>query len=531
MMVRLRREFSLTIWEAVFLLAVYALGLYLRLAPRLAIDPHLLTFQGDIWYRLTMAQYIQDHGVLPEPDIRYRAYLPVPMWYPPLSPILFAVVSSISGLDIPTVSSRLMPFFEAVTPLSMYFLGRYLYDREVGAISTIALAMTPSFVFWSGISDPQSFTFFIIPILVMLWVMHSRERSNRILLTVGLIMGVDFLLHLSYFVAVLVLLMVTLGLIAKGEAGSGLLADLGKTVALSQLIAAPWWLPRNLYWWWIRALVTSSGLYSVAHQLQDYGILAALLGILSYIYLFLGGRRHIVVILWAVPLIIETQNEAILKAVGASHLSWETLAKPLEGFRFFPFLAQPFSLAIGVLLSNRRVTLILAGALLLGLTWNLGEYGLTGKFQNSGITLEEYEAAVWFRENSGPNDRIAADYYRAQMFSGVTGGKALQGGVFPLRNVEHPYIKAPGRVQNDLFILYNTSNPVIATSIAKRYNVTHIFYSEHMANYGNLLSYYKPASDYGVDVAIEKFEDERYFKTVFERETPYGPIRIFKLKG
>ncbi len=527
---RLRREFSLNKWEVAFLLVVYLIGLYLRLAPRLEIDPHLLTFQGDIWYRLTMAQSIQDHWILPEPDIRYRAYLPVPLWYPPLSLIFFAVTSSLTGLDIPTVSSRILPFFEALAPLSMYFLGRYLYDQQVGVISTLTLALTPNFVFWSGISDPQSLTLLLIPILVMLWVMHSRENDNWILLMMGLVMGFVFLLHLSYFIVVLVLLMVTIGIIAKGEADMSLLLDLGKVVAISQIVAAPWWLPRNLYWWWIKALVTSSGLYPVGHQLQDYGVVAAILGLISYVYILLGGRRHMIIFLWAIPILIETQNEAILKAAGAMHLSWTTLAKPLEGFRFYPFLAQPFALAAGVMLSNRRITTFLAVALLAGLTWNLWDYGLFGKFQNSGITPGEYEAAVWFRHNSQPTDRIIADYYRGQMFAGVSGGKALLGGVFPLRNVEHQFIRAPGKVQNDLFILYNASNPVIAINIAKRYNATHIFYSENMGNYGNLLSYYKPASDYGVDVVLEKFADEKYFETVYERDTPYGAVKIFAVK-
>jgi len=526
----LRREFDLNRWEAAFLVTIFIMGIYLRLAPRLEIDPHLLTFQGDIWYRLTMAQAFQDQWVLPEPDIRYLAYLPVPMWYPPLSPVFFAVMSSLTGFDIPTVSSRIMPFFEALAPLSMYFLGRYLYNEQVGAIATVTLALTPSFVFWSGISDPQSFTLLMIPIFVMLWVMFSREKSNAMLLLLGLGMGFNFLLHLSYFIVVIVLLMVTIGLIAKGEAGKTLLLDLGKVVAISQIIAAPWWLPRNLYWWWIKSLVTSSGLYPVGHQLQDYGIVAALLGMVSIVYVLAGGRKHLIIFLWALPIFLETQNEAILKATDAMHLSWTTLAKPLEGFRFYPFLAQPFALAIGVLLGNKKGTPILAVALLAALTWNLGDYGLFGKFQNSGITIGEYEAAVWFRHNSQPSDRIIADYYRGQMFAAVSGGKALLGGVFPLRNVDHPYIRAPGRVQNDLFIMYNASNPAMASNTVKRYNATHIFYSENMMRYGNLLSYYKTASNYGVDIVLEKFEDEKYFETVYEEETPYGDVKIFKVK-
>ncbi len=525
----LRRVFSIDKWEAAFLLAIYAVGLYLRLAPRLAIDAHLLTFQGDIWYRLTMAQFIKDHWALPEPDIRYRAYLPLPMWYPPISPIFFAVASALTGLDIPTVSSHVVPFLEALSPVSMYFLGRYLYDKRVGAISTLALAMTPSFVFWSGISDPQSLTLFFIPIYVILWVMHSRERSNKIILAMGVGLGVNLLAHLSYFLAILVLLMVTIALVAKGDARRSLLFDLGKVIIISQIVAAPWWLPRNLYWWWIKALVTSSGLYPASQQLQEYGVLLALLGMLSYAYVLLGGKKHLLILLWALPLFIETQNEGILKAAGAMHLGWTTLAKPLEGFRFYPFLSQPASLAIGVLLS-KKASHLLAVSLLLGGAWNISEYDLRGKLQNSGITIGEYEAAEWFRHNSQPSDRIIADYYRAQMFAGVTGGKALLGGVFPLRNVEHPYIRAPGTVQNDLFILYNTTNPAVASGLAKRYNATHIFYSDNMVRYGNLLSYYKPASQYGVDVVMEKFEDGEYFELVYGRDTAYGVVRIYKVR-
>ncbi|MFQ5888272.1 MAG: glycosyltransferase family 39 protein, partial [Candidatus Hydrothermarchaeales archaeon] len=203
-------QMSFTKFETIFLLSIYAVGLFLRLAPRLAIDSHLLTFQGDIWYRLAMAQYIFDYKRLPIPDLRYRAYGFVPMWYPPLSPIFFAVISKISGLDIPTVSSRLLPFFEALTPLPIYGLGRYLYDKRVAVVSTIALALTPSFVFWSGISDPQSFTLFMIPIMILAWIIHSKsEPSNKRLFIFGLLLSFVFLVHLSYFLLILTLLMVT----------------------------------------------------------------------------------------------------------------------------------------------------------------------------------------------------------------------------------------------------------------------------------------------------------------------------------
>lgn len=542
-----RKQLAFNRFEVVLLVAIYLVGLFLRLAPRLAIDPHLLTFQGDIWYRLAMAQYILDHRALPHPDLRYLAYGYVPMWYPPISPIFFAALSWISGLDIPTVSSRLVPFIEALTPLPLYLLGRYLYDKRVALVATMTLALTPSFVFWSGISDPQSFTLFVIPLFILTWMIHSRsEPSNLRLFVIGALLGINFLTHLSYFLVVLILLMVTIALILEKEAGKGLLIDLAKVVAISQVLTAPWWLPKNLYWWWIKALVTSSGLYPVKEQLASYGTTAAILGFVSMAYVAIKREKYyLLLLLWALPLFIETQNEVILFRLNKIAYAWYTLAKPLEGFRFYCFLAQPLSLAIGVLtlkivdktgdIYNRGAggeiaSMVWVGLLIVGLFTGISQYGLDTKFQTSGMTVDEYNAALWFRENSGPEDRIIADYYRSQMFAGVTGGKALIGGVFPLRNVDYPYIRAPGSVQNDLFVLYNTSSARVAYDIAKRYNSTHIFYSDNMINYGNLLSYYKSASDYGVDTDKDKFEDRRYFEIVYKRPSLYGEIVIVRIK-
>lgn len=537
--------------ELLFLAMVYLLGLYMRLLPRLEIDPHLLTFQGDIWYRLCMAQAILDSHVLPDPDIRYLAYGYVPMWYPPLSPMLFALGSYVTGLDVATFSSRVVPFFEAAAPLSIYFLARYLYSERAAVIATLVLAMTPSFVFWSGISDPQSFTLLVIPLLVLFWIWHSRQSaSNMRLLAIGMVLAVNFLMHLSYFLVLLTLLMVTLALVINREAGKGLFLDFLKVVLISQVITAFWWLPKNLYWWWINALVTSSGMYGASMHLSEYGTVAAVLGIVSFLYvshgyLFRHRLRHLIIILWALPLFIETQNESIIAILAKINVSWyntlewSTLGKPLEGFRFYCFLAQPLSIATGVLVAElanivdkyrRRLGLLVVILSIFGLAWSLQEYGYAARFQISGITPQEYEAAQWYRENSAPSDRIIADYYRSQMFCAVNGGRALLGGMFPLRNVDYPYIKAPGQVQNDLYTLYRSESPEEASMLADRYGATHIFYSDNMVRYGNLLSYYKPATRYGVDIDTDKFKDEEFFEFVYERDSPYGEVVIMRVK-
>ena len=537
--------------EFIFLLCVYLLGLYLRLVPRLEIDPHQLTFQGDIWYRLCMAQAILDNHALPDPDIRYLAYGYVPMWYPPLSPMLFALGSFVTGLDVATFSSRVVPFFEAATPLSIYLLARYLYSEKVAIISTLVLAMTPSFVFWSGISDPQSFTLFIIPLLVAGWIWHSKQSpSNLRLLAIGMVLAVNFLMHLSYFLVVIILLAVTLALVINKEAKRGLFLDFLKVVLISQAITAFWWLPKNLYWWWINALVTSSGMYGAVRHLSEYGIVAAGLGIVSILYISHGyllrhRLRHLILILWAIPLFIETQNETIIGMVAEAKpgwyntLEWSTLGKPLEGFRFYCFLAQPLAIAAGVLIADvvgaverykRNMGVLAVGLLVLGLAWGLADYKYDVKLQTSGITPGEYEAAEWFRGNSAPSDRIIADYYRAQMFGAVSGGKTLLGGMFPLRNVDYPYILAPGQVQNDLYTLYRTEIPGEASMLAKRYGATHIFYSDNMIRYGNLLSYKKSAADYGVDTGTEKFKEGEFFEYVYEENSPYGMLYIVRVK-
>ncbi|MFQ5887169.1 MAG: hypothetical protein ACE5HY_00560, partial [Candidatus Hydrothermarchaeales archaeon] len=408
---------------------------------------------------------------------------------------------------------------------------------------------------------------------ILAWIIHSKsEPSNKRLFIFGLLLGFAFLVHLSYFLLILTLLMVTVALIMEGNAKKGLLLDLFMCIVISQILTVPWWLPNNLYWWWIKALVTSSGLYPVAEQLESYGKMAAIIGGIAIGYILIiellsiadwsykkltgseivgqiktakEGKHFLLLILWALPLFIETQNEVILFRLNKIAYTWQTLAKPLEGFRFYCFLAQPAALAIGVLIIalinfSSRVYNKEGGEKIFSLFWiglvvtafavGMSQYNLDVKFQTSGLTVDEYNAALWFRKNAGPDDRIIADYYRSQMLGGVTAGKALLGGMFPLRNVDYPYIKAPGSVQNDLYILYNTSSAHLAHQIASQYNVTHIFYSDNQKNYGNLLSYYKSAALYGVDTDRGKFEDKRYFKVVYKKPSPYGEVTIIKVK-
>lgn len=498
-------------WEIYFLIAVYVFSVAIRLLPKLYIDSHLPAFQGDIWYRICMAQYVYDTWALPEPDIRYLPYGYVPMWYPPLSPIFFALLSKVTALDIPTVVTRVLPFFEALSPLSIYLLAKYLYSEKVAVYATVLLAATPSFVYWTGIGDTQSFILFLIPLYILYFLKYSRgEYGNISLGIMGAILGCAFLFHLSYFVLLLSLVMVTVYLCTEKNFKRPLFGFFVLLI-ISQLVAVWWWYPRDLYWWWIHGLTSSSGFYTPLRHFFEFGIVPAVLGGLGLLYVGIKRNHFLLLFLWVLPLFLETQNETILHMVGRVDLSWETLAKPLEGFRFYCFLAQPVSIAGGVFLlflAKRISRKLVFSSLICLLAVNLVVCNIGVDLTNAGITRREYDAAVWYKENTGDDSLIVADYYRAQMVAGVCGGKALIGGLFPLRNVDYLYIKAPGQVHIDMYALYISQDLKEALTIIERYKITHVFYSgtlERGGYFGTSLQ-----KGHGLPVSIDKFYTEGF---------------------
>lgn len=512
-------------WELYFLLSIFAFSIAIRLLPKLYVDSHLPAFQGDVWYRICMSQYVVDNWALPEPDIRYLPYGVVPMWYPPLSVTFLTVLSKMTTLDIPTVVTRIIPFFEAVTPLSIYFLARHLYQEKVAVYSTLILCATPSFVYWTGIADPQSLVLFLIPLYILYFLKYSRgEYGNKSLILAGIVLGFTFLFHLSYFILLLSLFMGLLFLFSKRIFKRALFAFI-VLVLISQIVAVWWWYPRNLYWWWIHGLVSSSGYYTALEHFLEFGAVPAVLGGLGLAYLGIKRDKHFLfLLLWILPLFLETQNETILHAVGRIDLTWETLAKPLEGFRFYCFLAQPVSIAGGVfiLFISKKVSPKLVFLFVILLAGNLVMFDIGSHLTNAGMTKKEYDAAVWYREHSDKDSLMVADYYRGQMIAGVCGGKALIGGLFPLRNVDYPYIKAPGQVQKDLYALYTTEDLEEALQIIERYKITHVFYSKNLEQTGYFGTSLQDG--FGLPVYLGKFYTEN-FAVVYKDEN----ILIFKV--
>jgi hypothetical protein len=253
----------------------------------------------------------------------------------------------------------------------------------------------------------------------------------------------------------------------------------------------------------------------------------------------LDHKYQTFLLLWTIFMLYEVFSENILAIIREYGLMWETTVRPLEGYRFYIFLAQPFSILAAFMIDEARkhksaytcaFIIFIVGMGYMSLEgYELADYDMDFKITNSGVFIEDYNAAVWFRQNSDHDDRIVADYYTGQMFSGVCSGRSLIGGLFPLRNIDfNEYIEAPAQVQDDIYDFYKTDDIDYTLEIAERYGVTHVFISDNMVGRGWLGSY--KDNTFGVPVNWNKFFYTDSFNIVYEdRSNPRNKVFILEI--
>jgi len=279
--------------DILLILIVYALGLFIRLGPKLDVDSHLPVFLGDVWYRICMSQYILDFHSLPTPDIRYLPYGDVPLWYPPLSMVFFAGISAISNLDLPTVMTRVIPFIEAFTPIPMYFLAKEWFGRNVARISLVMAAITPSFILYSSIADPQVFTLMTIPIVLLYLSRQQYAFSRNAAIGVGVLLGINFLTHLSYFITIAIMLLYLMARLLDRKPLRNELKFVAISVGISLVISSWWWLPDFLFYWWIFVITTSTLLQTFGSHINSYGAPFMVLGFMGFGYVLVNRLSYI----------------------------------------------------------------------------------------------------------------------------------------------------------------------------------------------------------------------------------------------
>lgn len=559
-------------FEILFLLFIYAISVYFRLVPRLSLLPDLMGFRGDAWYRIALAEYFKIHGTLPNFSLRYQPYGWVPMFYSPGSPVFFAYLSEIFNCSIPAVCTRIIPFFEALSPIPLFFLARYLFCRKIAIYSTFILAITPAFILWTGISDPISVTFFFFPIIILLFVKHCKclhenemtlaKRSTSVIL-IGFLFAVVFIFHQSYFLIMPIYFSLSIYLVLIFKSKKHILFDSLLIVALSLLMTMPWWKPNNLFFWWFRAL-TSPGHFKYPDfftQCRWYGnnmaylSLSALFLYLIYL-LFLLIKKSPALKTWkvAIPLVLLLAPvygllaQKILIILGVKNISIleSNIIRPLRADRFHVFLAQPIALIVGIIVMKlekgiwHRVKdygiikhLVLIAMITVGggffyiiVSKDLPQ-AVNERFKWVPFTQYEHLAAEWFRGNSGPDDRIIADYHRAQMFSGVVGGKALLGIPLPLkRNLKLPYSNRSGnsnrQLKKDIKLIYSSEDAFLTKKLMDRYGCSHVLISNGLRRRG----FFSNSKNRGMKISQSKFDDLNYFEKVYD----YAEVKIYKLK-
>ena len=723
------------------LIAIYIFGVAIRLIPKLEVDSHLPVFLGDVWYRICMSQYILDFHALPIPDIRYIPYGDVPLWYPPLSMVGYSALSVVSGMDLPTVMTRIIPFFEAFTPIPLYFLAKEWFGKSVARLSVIFLAVTPSFILYSSIADPQILTLMVIPVVLVYLSRQQYKFSVRSAIGCGILLGITFLTHLSYFIIIGIMALYIIARFLDKRQYRNELKFVLISIGISLLVSIWWWLPDFLFYWWIFVITTSTLLQTFGSHLSSYGTPFMIMGFIGFGYLlvdrlsifnhketrnpyhtialtiifslltgvFIGktitapavaslgllyallvlsalkmdarlavllsaavsiiiatvgcwycheagnigawtktfiftqslfsneilalaglgvalflffitgiwashkmrtypqcapmvsiasylvlvvatylmassyamGAREILgeyyslqpilgllgillvpmlflyqykgkvsryilsekyitfMVLWTIFLLYEVFSENILAIVREYGLMWETTVRPLEGYRFYIFLAQPFAIMGSLMLVEIRkhknaytlgfIIFISAMGYFSLEGGGMPDYDMDFKITNSGVMIEDYNAALWYRESTDADARIVADYYTGQMFSGVCAGKSLIGGLFPLRNIDfNEYIKAPAQVQDDIHDFYSTEDVAYTIELAERYGLTHVYISDNMASRGWLGSY--KDSSFGVPVNWDKFFTSDEFTLVYQdTSNPYNKTYIFEI--
>lgn len=493
--------------EVVFLCITFVVAVAFRLIPRLGFDPYLLTFDADIWYRLCLVQFTLDNGHLPVWDIRYEAYGQVPFWYTPGAVLIYAALSKLTQLDLPVVASRVMPFVESVGFIPFYFLARYLYGIRAAVVATVILVLTPSFLFWSSIGTPQGFSMFCIPLAILLWITFVQQkyvfgRKGMHFLLLSILLTVNFYTHLTYFNTVIILLLVHLSLVSEKVGRMKQYFWLLGAILVSQLLTIGWWLPNNLYWWWTTGLSTSTASPDRILFLKHYGTISAILGHIAFfgLIVMIFGRKHqktmffLLPVYWAIYPILESHMEGILFMFRRDDLIMNNMVRPIEGFRFYSFLAQPLALCVALLMEkilslnwamirNHSQRLVTGFVILVTLvmSWDLiYKFNLPLRYQEHMVSLEDIEAARWYRQTATGDDRIIADYYTAQMFSGICAGRVLLGSMFPLKGAGLPYITDSWQVLEDIHTLYKTEDVQKVQEILNRYGITYVFYSKEL---------------------------------------------------
>lgn len=553
----LKRE---KIFSVILLLVIFCLAFVLRFIPFIEYDLRLLTNGSDNWWFLGMARYFAIYHTIPEIEPTYGNG--IPYLYPPGLMLIFAVLAQLSGIELVYLGKFGAILLGSFTVILVYILAKRLTnDYKVGLLASVLIASSVRYIAQTANFCSELFGHLLIPVILYFLYRGIKENSNKNLFVGGLLFaGLIISHHLSSAIMIVSLIFFTfLLLIFRRKKSFNLIKKVLLVTVIGFIISFPFWL--DLLDQGILNIAAKEGYGNrnfrdlIKMSYYYIGIPQIFLGILGIVYaLYKRKIRYLLFLGFIVPLLFclydrEIANFLFSKNLFRANPDFIYFFSPTVYTRYFNFITLPLVIlgamsffSIFRYLEKMTKRLKIHSSVLLILMWVcVGLILITMPlpmnsktiYENSGykwlewkifsfISLEEYEAAIWMRENLPDNVNILSDYEANEMILGVTAKTVANGGTL---RATLPV----ATIYTDHLTIYFTSNLKEALRLIKKYKITHIFLSKRMeekawfcVSDNARFNYSYGSSMKNAD--LKKFENSDCFKKIYDK----NGVKIYK---
>jgi len=544
-----------TIFIIVSLVAIFVLAYVLRYIPYMRYDTRLLVNWADDWWFLGMARYFATYQTIPEVEPTYGNG--IDYLYPPGLMLLFAVMTQLTGVELVYLGRFVAIGLGSFTAVLVYALTKKLTgDYRVGLLSALLTVTSIRYLPRSSGFCAELMGHLLIPI-TLLFVYLSLKKENKMYLIVSGIMlgGLILAHHLSGAVFLIVLSFFSFLMLVVGRKKS--FPDIGKVlviVSIGFVVSSLFWL--NLLEKGIMNIVVKeaygrSGGIGINAFLGYMGIPQFILGV-GGILLALRFRKtkHLMLLGWVIPTFFGLWDRTIAKELFKNTLLKGNpdliyLFSPSLYTRYYDFMAQPLAILAAIFafyvflqlskikrLKKSIVPIGMIGLFLIVVTmplpfneklYKVGGYRWLSFAMTSYVDPEEYDAAVWMRENIPDDVNILSDYEANEMILGVTAKTVANGGTL---RATLPV----GTIYTDHLTIYATEDLQESLELIEKYKITHIFLSERMIDKAWFAVERNVRFDYEYgssirDTGWDKFDSSNYFEKIYDQ----NKVKIYEV--
>ncbi len=500
--------------EFFILVALFVLLLTPRLFYLSQLPDLTLTWYYQSYYHVGMAKMWIKHGWRPELDLSYGG---VPYTYPPLYHICLAFFSLVFKVPVEIVSRYFAPSVGALSCVTFYFLFKqFLESKESAFLAVSYLCFTYSFMNETYYMAPVTIGITLLP-LGLISVKNSLEKAGKNLILLFLINAI--LVFLNAFIEVIFVLTLIPLVIFYWNNENGLKTV--KWLLLSTIPALLYFAPLFLKYGPANSMISEMGKYpSIQDFVNHYSEPFIILSVFGLVTLFLERKKKkkltSLIYTWTcILLFFSTYNPV----------------KPLEWWRYVPFLAVPlaFSIGYGVKYLTERLGNKYLKTLSLITLFIIGFYSMypssirsTNPKYRVLLNPDEIKALEWISQNTEENSTFLADHVFSEAVIGRAARVVMYGGCWEMCR---DYAQRCWDAERIIFL----KNPLQAYNLMKKYNVTYVVISDRIINgvYWVVSPYsFKATDPYSYFDGPNKFENTTYWFKVYS----YGSVKIYKIR-